>query len=556
VAACSEQLETPPPLIAMPSAGTDPPPVDPAIVALWFAALLGIGSLVLPAVLLERLVSASGIASLVPAAAPPLGFTARGIIAILGGLLGAALGLSVARRVVRAHSPEPVSRVAKLAGAARRPLSVRDELGGEGRVDGESLPISRRRALAISEDDRPSDYLYRAPLPGVDPAAPAPFADTPAATDEEPLELSELAIGLADEPEAAEPEDASDEDLEMNESRESPSSWPSHQHLPAGGAEPVDELDSRKNLAGPRGLEPLPFAAPSLARRAPEPEAEYEPEAEPEPQVLLEAVAEPEPDVPAFRADWQTAPLDGRGLVQLVQRLGSTIERRRELMARPAPAPVERFAAAPVDFEPAPAEEAAQAMAAFFAPGSAPAADEPEAPGIDRTFDADPAEGMAAPTPAEMPRPEILNPVALEDEDDEAVPDFSLPLRRSAAAATPSLAEVGQEAGDEEETSDGEDGYSSLLGMSNPFTAPKTEFVRIEEPVDEPGSVEPAVVFPGQEEPARPAEPAPELSASTRLFDPPGKGAAPAPAGAQPPADTDAALRAALATLQRMSGAA
>ena len=41
-------------------------PAFPAIVALWFAALLGLGSLVLPAVLLEKAVSASGLASLVP----------------------------------------------------------------------------------------------------------------------------------------------------------------------------------------------------------------------------------------------------------------------------------------------------------------------------------------------------------------------------------------------------------------------------------------------------------------------------------------------------------
>jgi hypothetical protein len=55
-------------------------------------------------------------------------------------------------------------------------------------------------------------------------------------------------------------------------------------------------------------------------------------------------------------------------------------------------------------------------------------------------------------------------------------------------------------------------------------------------------------VIPGQED-TMPA-------AGNRRFDPPGKSAAaPAPA-AKAPADADAALRAALATLQRMSGAA
>ena len=47
----------------------------PATVALWFAALLGLGSLVLPASLFEAAVGASGIASVGPGAEPPLGLT-------------------------------------------------------------------------------------------------------------------------------------------------------------------------------------------------------------------------------------------------------------------------------------------------------------------------------------------------------------------------------------------------------------------------------------------------------------------------------------------------
>ena len=121
-------------------------PAFPAIVALWFAALLGLGSLVLPAVLLERMVVATGVASIVPAAAPPLGITARGIIALAGALAGCGLGVLIARRVAQAHRPEPVSRIAKLAGGSRRPISVHDELGGEGLVNGEAPPLNRRRA--------------------------------------------------------------------------------------------------------------------------------------------------------------------------------------------------------------------------------------------------------------------------------------------------------------------------------------------------------------------------------------------------------------------------
>src|SRR5687768_5460637 len=85
-------------------------PAFPAIVALWFAALLGVGSLVLPAVLLYRVVTLTGITSLIPAAAPPLGLTARSLIALVGALAGSGLGVSLARRVARSHQPEPVSR--------------------------------------------------------------------------------------------------------------------------------------------------------------------------------------------------------------------------------------------------------------------------------------------------------------------------------------------------------------------------------------------------------------------------------------------------------------
>src|SRR5688500_11745138 len=91
-------------------------PAFPAIVALWFAALLGVGSLVLPAVLLDRMVEVTGISALIPAASPPLGMTARSLIAIAGALVGAGLGVTIARRVASAHAPKPESRIAKLAG--------------------------------------------------------------------------------------------------------------------------------------------------------------------------------------------------------------------------------------------------------------------------------------------------------------------------------------------------------------------------------------------------------------------------------------------------------
>ena len=90
--------------------------------------------------------------------------------------------------------------------------------------------------------------------------------------------------------------------------------------------------------------------------------------------------------------------------------------------------------------------------------------------------------------------------------------------------------------------------------MRNPFDAPaEAEFVRIEEPEPDADGPEPAVVFPALAAPDAPVDL--EEAPPARRFDPPGK-AAPS-FGASPAADnTDAALRAALATLQRMGGAA
>jgi hypothetical protein len=524
-------------------------PAFPAIVALWFAALLGVGTLVLPPVLLEKAVVAAGLPALIPAASPPLGFTARGLIAIVATIIGTGLGIAIARRVANAHGPKPLSRIAKLAEGSRRPISVREELGGEGVVNGQGLPISRRRALAISEDDRPSDFLYRAPLPGHDPDDEVPFRTCEMeAQEDEAFELNELAEeGDLMAPTAAEDELEPDFDEEpaMTDRQEfQPVSPFERPERTAREFQPVDERDVRKNLAGPRGLEPLPFSPPSLTRRAPEPEPAFEPSVEPV------DIAVPATDEPEFRADWETAPLDGLGLVQLVQRLGSTIERRREMQALATPAASEvtaSLAAPTADLEPAPAEEAVLAMAAFFSPDPEPDADQPRAEAAEDASREDGAE------PAELPRPGFLRQFDAEfDEDDDGVPDFSLPLR-SKGAKLPPLAAVEQ---DEQEDADGADegGYSSLLGMSNPFAAPKGEFVRIEEPEPDEEAFEPAVVFPGREEASGRPQPQPVMA--SRLFDPPGNSGDAAAGPTRAPADADAALRSALATLQRMSGAA
>ncbi len=136
-------------------------PAFPAIVALWFAALFGIGSLVLPTSFFESVVTAIGLDAILPAAAPPLGFTARAAIAIAISVFGLAVGLFLARKVVAAQADgQERSRDLKLKeedrhpdAPAKRPISARKELGSEG-LGPVDDPWKFEDEWAVDEDDR------------------------------------------------------------------------------------------------------------------------------------------------------------------------------------------------------------------------------------------------------------------------------------------------------------------------------------------------------------------------------------------------------------------
>ena len=192
-------------------------PLFPAVVALWFAALFGLGSLAVRPALIEGLVLHSHLDLILPAAAPPLGITARILIALLLAALGAVIGLVLTRRLTR---PAPTvherkrgardlsadevrirTRDAHPDAPARRPISAHEELGADEAtgalppVDAGSGPMvstgplvstglgamaNRRRALAIIQEDEEFVPHDMAPLPGTSadqPLAPAmPFA--------------------------------------------------------------------------------------------------------------------------------------------------------------------------------------------------------------------------------------------------------------------------------------------------------------------------------------------------------------------------------------------
>ncbi len=76
-------------------------PLFPLVVGMWFAALFGLGCLALRPALIEHFVQAWHIDLLIPAAAPPLGITARILLAGMLFVIGGALGFFLARKLGR-----------------------------------------------------------------------------------------------------------------------------------------------------------------------------------------------------------------------------------------------------------------------------------------------------------------------------------------------------------------------------------------------------------------------------------------------------------------------
>ena len=107
-------------------------PLFPAMLALWFGALFGLGVLAVRVSLLENLALASGIDSILSSAAPPLGMKARILIALalalLGGAIGGTIGMLLARSKPSARARRSEARAAKAARAeAEAPLPAAGE---------------------------------------------------------------------------------------------------------------------------------------------------------------------------------------------------------------------------------------------------------------------------------------------------------------------------------------------------------------------------------------------------------------------------------------------
>ena len=182
----------------------------PAVVALWFGALFGLGSLAVRPSLLESLVIASRIDLLVPAAAPPLGITARILVALILAAIGSAIGIAIARRLARPKAEVRERKRSKLASEeapVRRPYAAASES-----CSAAPILAPRRRALAIEHEEEDFVPHDMAPLPGgapqildissvgfrAEPAeAPLDLTGFPAPSPAEPAQSGYAALPIA-----------------------------------------------------------------------------------------------------------------------------------------------------------------------------------------------------------------------------------------------------------------------------------------------------------------------------------------------------------------------
>jgi len=629
-------------------------PLFPAIVALWFGALFGLGSIAIRPGLIEDAVLAAHIDTMIPAAAPPLGMTTRILLALamagLGGLIGAVLARRLSRpnpekreRRRGAASPQEAVSPRQAYAPAPQPEARRDSGGRQ-----------KRRALTVDSEVTPLELRESAPLPGgpqilniadIDAAQPDE-RDKPASSNAqagheiEPSDearnaeaeragdysrLAALAETSSADPQPDAPPCAlSTGEVSTGEVAEMPHralQVPASSRLfgtepespaptgtdPAESAtispfalfpdydEDDDDDDDDLMQDGVRSAPGRLFDAPAQASaipapdRAPRANAADSDAADSEAEVLAETPARPDKAASAPPAAFAppagsaadrlvNADLDSLSPVELIERLAIRLQRRRGGLAAArnpaAPAP-EPFAPVPPQAVPAGSSFAA-AQGAGNVDDAGKAAEGPEI-----------GEPDVAEIPAKILPPAAMRPLSFDDDDDADDDDVAaqLPGRHIAAPFRDS-----GEADDADEIAEALDnGYSSLLDLSLRQThresGGRQGFVRIEDPeIDAAaGEVEPVVVFPGQTG----RSPAACVTANREPVgaNPPdsetrsGKdreaaaGAAPDPAPRpfdnpalrqqpdrrtphQDSAEAERALRSALATLQRMSGAA
>lgn len=306
----------------------------PVVMMVWFAALLGLTSFVVPPRMLASLVVASGLPKVLPAAAPPLGFTARVLVAFALAAIGGLIGLVIAARLRR--------------GKVAKPATLAKPDRGEA-MDSE-VPIAAlsERAVKIRARDAHPDAPPRRPLVLSEELAMVPALEDPDAIPEEaevtePVDspgLLEMAPGpettlmveeaVADE--SADPPRFAPPVMEDGPMEDGPFS-PPPLAIPPSLAVPAPEADESaadacldlEGLEATPGDEGDPVASPS---------ENAAPFAQPYPTLPAPGIFNDAAEAHAVAPAMDAAPLESLGLVQLIERLAMAIAARREDLAR------------------------------------------------------------------------------------------------------------------------------------------------------------------------------------------------------------------------------
>lgn len=459
-------------------------PLFPAIVALWFGALFGLASVALKPAMIEGAVVTLGIDKVLPMAAPPLGSTARILVALAMTCLGALIGALLARRLAR---PAPASQHRRrnaaptaLAEAAtlseERPAGRRRTAAGTPVAESEPPkervrnPKGDTQILNVSEfdlddfqgpetdavaDDGDHDQTF---TPETAAETPAPFGQPIAETSEhhsseQALDQEVLSNSLFEaysrvipaQTDAAPETDATYADLQDHE-EPAAADWSDADmnHLSPhanSGADGFIEAEYAEPEAEMAEEAPQPLQGTSFPQSANVAPPSFQDEAAGDERAAMEPKAQPQADNPVSRTAAEriaTAELDELSPIELLERLALAMAQRRErdrvaaLSPAPAPtsAPTVVPAAAPVPVQPAATLEIQ-------------AAPEPEA-------EPEPvSEAAAEPELHHEPEPEAVQPpepetAAIETAAVEPAPAEPQPLRfaipRLGMASTPRAA--------------------------------------------------------------------------------------------------------------------
>jgi hypothetical protein len=362
-------------------------PLFPVIVVLWCGALFGMASLAIRTEMIESAVMAAGIDRVVPMAAPPLGKTARILIALLATGLGCLVGLLVMSRISKPRAQAPVRR--------RRSASNAEEAASPVSVFGAD-PVEPEAEEAIEEADAapstPTGRLRRFTRGREEHAEPADIAPLPGA---QILNVAELDLDSfernSDAPRWVRNIDRDDSAPEAME--------------PAPGRNALFDSYARGLNREPAGEEAA--AEPGFELLAPEDEDAAQPQS-----VLSPAPGEDiRPRAQGSAAERiAAAPLDALSPVELLERLALAIERRRAAARAAAEA---RAAAVEAEVASGSVEPAPQPV---------PAAMRPVEPDIDAQ-DEEPLPGYVPPRHIGLntPSAEARMPALSDSGEDEGV---------------------------------------------------------------------------------------------------------------------------------------